>query len=101
MHHPMENLLHMRPDLSQLLPPSILILCTYYIRTEMHVFSKMSAMAKINEFPTCILDTFILLQLFLPLVLASSTKIISSSKWGGDLFITLCTVRSNVDQASL
>jgi hypothetical protein len=40
-------------------------------------------------------------SLYQPLSLASSTRIISLSKAGGDLFITLWTVRSNVDHASL
>lgn len=37
----------------------------------------------------------------LPLSLKSSMRIISSSRRGGVLFITLCTVLNNVDQASL
>lgn len=36
----------------------------------------------------------------LPLVLKSSTRMISLMRWGGDLLSTLCTERSSVDQTS-
>ncbi len=38
---------------------------------------------------------------YLPLLLKSSTNIISCMRLSGDLFSTLCTVRFNVDSASL
>jgi len=43
----------------------------------------------------------ILYTVFWPLVLASSTRRISSSSLRGDLLTTLCTVRRRVDHASL